>query len=101
MPGKRGERCAVPLDDRRHELRDRDDGVGWEHIEDCPQCETHAEAAYQDTRLLERARTAAPQPGKRFLRAMEQARHQWLAVRQDQIFVVAASQLDVGTVRRG
>src|SRR5688572_21534830 len=54
MRGERGERFAVPLDYRRDELGDGDDGVGGEQIEDRAQREAHAEPTHEDTRPIPR-----------------------------------------------
>ncbi len=85
MLRQRSQRPAIPLDHRRHQLRDDDGGVGRQHVEGRAQREPHAEAADQDARLVAGSRPGAAKRRERFLRAVHAARHQRLAACQDHV----------------
>jgi hypothetical protein len=85
----RGERAAVPPDDRRHQLRYHHLRARPQRVERGAQREAHAEPAHQHARRLVRREVPAAEARQRLLRAVHAARHQALAVGVDHELAVA------------
>src|SRR6202040_174979 len=90
--------AKIPLDDRGHQFGNDNLRAEREEIERGAQSETHTEAANEHHGFLQLPRLLARELGQRLLRAVHAARHEDLVVGENDVFVVAADQLQDGAV---
>jgi hypothetical protein len=86
----RGERAAVPPDDRRHQLRHHHLRARLQRVERGAQRQAHAGPAHRRARRPVRRQVPAAEARPCLLRAVHVARHQALAVRADHERAAAA-----------
>ncbi|PYQ94868.1 MAG: hypothetical protein DMF97_17800 [Acidobacteria bacterium] len=95
---QRSERTVVPHQDGGNELGDHDACSRRKNVECRAKRKTHAEAANKHPGSRERPRVIAAQHGERVLRAVTAARHQTLAIGEDEVLTRVTDQRQLGAV---